>query len=119
MRQPFVYNDAEFLRAMQGRGNVFYSGARRQRGGSILGTVFKFMQNYGMPVASKLLAPIAKSLYGTHKAMKNENKDFGTALSESVGRSFGGRGLTDLKRARLSGRGKRRRGTFGRKRRRR
>ena len=106
MRTKYTYNDADYLRTFQtGGGGVpfMFSGARRQGGGGLLGSAFKFISRYAIPVIKHAVIPTAKTLARTYTDVKDGKMQWENALKQNAIKSFSGKGLTDIK----SGRNKR------------
>jgi len=102
MRVPYHYNDADYLKSFRvqtGSGGAsIYSGARRQRGGSILGTAFRFLSRYAFPVLKNLFLPATSIVGNAYNDVKQNKASWGDALKTSVKKELVGSGLSDLKR---------------------
>jgi len=104
MRHFYEAHDPDYLHAFRsqiGHGGIpVFSGARRQRGGSILGTAFRFLSRYAFPVLKNALIPAARVAMGAHELVRDNKTSWSDALKTSVKKELGGAGLADLKRGR-------------------
>ena len=103
MRVQYQYSDADFLKAFQvqsGNGGIpVFSGSRRQRGGGILGTAFKFLSRYAIPVIKNMFIPTAARVVSSaYDDVKDNKNTWGSALKTSLKKELVGSGLTDIKR---------------------
>lgn len=94
MRTPFYYDNAQFINAFRQKGSGFnvYSGSRRFRGGSILGTTFKFLARYGLPVLKKIIGPARNIVSRALEDVRTNKTPFKQAISTSARKELFGSG---------------------------
>src|SRR5271154_6104184 len=73
MRGPFYPSDDDYIKAFRHRQQVgggipVYGGVRRQRGAGILGSAFKFLSKYALPIFRKIIYPAASRVFKKTRA---------------------------------------------------